>query len=489
MAHAAPETSMKITIPPGDIFNIQWIRLTFYVLVFVLCLVTYHGVSDNYLFNDDFSWLYKARCEMMPGNLLTFRVVDFFRPLINVSFYLMERTSSGNIPLHYSFNLVFHFLNTVLVFHLVSALLQSRGTAAVTAVLFAVTSIHTGAVFWISARTTLVSVFFLLASLTVLASRIEKPFFKIALSTVLYVLALSAKETAIAGLPLAALIILLKNGHEWRQKQHMHILASFTAVSAAYLITRKAVMGGFFQANWGPGAHILRNAAGGFLYQLHPWPLLSIFYPAGTVIPEPGHPFLPEIIVLPLVILLLWAGLRTGNTFGFNLATGWALLSILPASLFRYRFFSTVSITQNRYYYLASVGSVLVITLLLSLLWNSRYRFRKIACAVLFILLCTGYILRVDRLENKWDHFTGMYRDTVRLILEETGRYPGITTLAIEDPPMAFPYIGHALALERPGLKAVEVTGGADRASDWKPCIYISYTGEFPKVMRIEKIE
>jgi len=196
-------------------------RRTIYILLCLLCLAAYRGVLDNGLFNDDFSWLKAARYDMNPGNLLSFRVVDFFRPLVNISFYLMEKASPGNTPLHYGFNIVLHALCAILVFRLISKLTRSESIAAAAAVLFAVTSVHAAAVMWISARTTLLSTFFLLASLDVLVSRAGPSPLRIAFAAMLYILALASKEEAIAGVLLVALglvswRVLGRLSAEWR---------------------------------------------------------------------------------------------------------------------------------------------------------------------------------------------------------------------------------------------------------------------------------
>jgi len=466
-----------------------WGIIGIYILLYLFCLIAYHGIHDNYLFNDDFSWLHEARHGMESANLITYRVVNFFRPLVNLSFYLLERISPGNIHLNYTLNLILHFLNTVLVFRLICVLLGSRRIAFATAVVFALTSVHTGAVFWISARTTLLSAFFLLASLTLIASNSNSGLPRIIGSIALYILALASKETAIAGMLLVPLLFVLHKKRGAERSFRAEVLVSFTAVSAIYLIIRKVVMGGFIQYNWGPGAHVLRNLAGGLLYQLYPWPIFSLFAPSATRIPEPGHPFIPEIVAIPLVLLLFWIGRSIKQPHEFDFAVGWTVLALLPASLFRYRFFSTESITQNRYYYLSSVGSVLVIVLLLSILWRSASRLWRTVTVFLFVILCAGYMARIDRLEKKWDSFTSMYREVVVTMIDEAEKFTGFSTIAIEDSPLAFPYIEDAIALTHPEWRIVEVPGGRDEAARWKPCLYVSYTGEKPKLMRMEKLE
>jgi hypothetical protein len=503
-----PGTVSPFLPPPGGGAVQAYVRFALYGLIALLCAVTYHGISDNYLFNDDFSWLSAARYDMSAENVLTFRVVNFFRPLVNLSFLAVERAAPGNLPLNHALNLVLHFLNSILVFHLLSTLLGRRGIAVATAVLFAVSSLHTGAVFWISARTTLLSTFFLLLALIVVSRGPTGRAPSTAAAAILFALSLAAKETAIAGLPLLVLLYVIRRYGKGGYYIGAGALASFTGISTAYLIIRKMVMGGFLQLNWGPGLHAIRNLAGGFLFQLYPFPLLSLFMPSATSIEEPMHPFLPEIVVVALIAFILWIGAAVKRSGAFILAVGWGLLSIVPASAFRYRFFSTASITQNRYYYLSSVGTLLILMLLLSILWNGRSRFRRALCTALFLLLCAGSMLRVHRLEKKWDDFTGMYREVVASLVEEIEKEGDITTVAIEDPPLAFPYIADAVLLEtgnrnrrsapggaaerppgRPRLDVVEVRGGKEAAASFKPCLYVSYSGEYPKVMKIERLE
>lgn len=460
-----------------------------YVILCFFCLVTFLGISDNYLFNDDFLWLSEAKYGMEWHSLLTYRVIDFFRPAINFSFFVMERIAPGNIPLHYSFNLILHFFNCLLAYHLVLLLLGSRNAALATAVIFAVSSVHTGAVLWISARTTLISAMFVLLSLIAFASRTGSRRTRVTLSTIFLVLALAAKETAIAGLGLLAIVWWYLKNREPERSYALLLLVPSSLVSILYLVTRKAVMGGFVRENWGPGWHALRNIAGGFLYSLYPWPFLSLFKLKGGIIREPTHPFLPEISVVAIIILLYWVGRKVHKSKEFSLAILWALLALVPASLFRYRFFSTVSITQNRYYYLSSIGSILLITLLLSALWNRRSRVRQIAAAALFVVICAGYMVKTHRIEKRWDLFTKQNGKVIEILIEETDEHPAITTVAIENTPLAFRYLSNGVKLKRPQLKLVEIDGGRETAALYKPCLYVLYSGDRKKVMRFEKIE
>jgi hypothetical protein len=464
-------------------------RRTIYIVLFLVCLAAYRGILDNWLFNDDFSWLKAARYDMTPANLFAFRVVDFFRPLVNLSFYAMEKAAPGNVPLDYGFNIVLHFLCTALVFRLILKLLGSERLAAAAAVLFAVTSVHSAAVMWISARTTLLATCFLLASFDVLLAGWRTERSRLAVSVALYILALASKEEAIAGVFLVALLFALKGKGAPNEGPGRNALIAFAAVSFAYLVLRQAFMGGFFRDNWGLGAHALTNVAGGYLYQLYPWPFFSLLYPRGNYIPEPSSALGPELAAIPVALALVAAGYATRKSYAMNLAVCWSLLSLLPVAFFRYRFFSTVSISQDRYYYLSSAGTVLVVALLLSMLWKDRSRARQGAAIALFVVLCAGSLVRDARLERKWDDFTRGYREIATAIVEESDGFPGFTKIAVEGSPLAFPYLADAIALERPEWTAFEVTGGKAEARRHAPCLYVSYTGDKPKIMRMERLE
>lgn len=213
------------------------LRLVFFVVLCAVCLVAYHGMFDNYLFNDDYIWLREAQQSMGLSNVLTHRVIGFFRPLVNVSFFVIEGISHDNVPFHYVFNFLLHFLNAILVFQLISILLKDRVIAGAAANLFAATSVHPGAVLWISARTTLLSTALLLASLIALTCRQDRWRFRLVVSLIFYSLALAAKETAISGLLLVALIYLVTRNQTKHQLVTRGAMVAFAAVSAVYFLT------------------------------------------------------------------------------------------------------------------------------------------------------------------------------------------------------------------------------------------------------------
>ncbi|HET6463680.1 MAG TPA: hypothetical protein VFH33_07755, partial [Candidatus Krumholzibacteria bacterium] len=348
----------------------------------------YRNLPGDYLYNDDFRWMSQARYQMTPGNLLTFQVIGFFRPLMNVIFFVTERVMPGNLHAYYATNFGLHLFCGLLVFQLVERLMRNSVVAGGTTLFFLLTSTHYSAVGWISARTTLVSTLLLLWSLVVVVDR-PRAWWRQAAAATLYALALAAKEDAVVGVLLLALIAWFRRPRGEALPDRVTI-GAFTVVTIAYLVVRTAVMHHLAQPNWGPGPHVLRNLAGGLLYQLYPWSLASLLH-VGRNIAVPTHALWPEVIAIPVVALLVAAGiaLRRGREVAFAIA--WILIALLPVAPFRIRFFHTDWLTHDRYYYLSSIGACLCIVTVLDGVWEmarGRPRVRVAVITAAVVIVC-----------------------------------------------------------------------------------------------------
>ena len=156
------------------------------------------------------------------------------------------------------------------------------------------------------------------------------------------------------------------------------------------------------------------------------------------------------------------------------------MICLLPASLFKFRFFSTNSIPHERYYYLASVGMCFGVVALLSMLWTSsrkRTLCRTGAALVLF-LICLGEIITVKVIERKWEAATLEYKRFISVVEEKLDELPGYSTCVIEDPLISYSYVKAALRLERPHWRIEQGKGGVESAQAYKPCLYMQFIRE-----------
>jgi len=463
----------------------------FYALSLLLCFVLFRGVADNYLFNDDFEWLAKARHEMTLGNVLAYRVIGFFRPIVNLSFFTMERLAPGNLWLYYYGNVLIHFVNAMLVFHLVRCLVRDRTIAATTAVFFIVTSVHCAAVFWISARTTLIFTLFLLSSLLVLMRppwNSKKLFF----SLLLYLLALLTKETAVVGAPLVGLLYLFYRGRK-QSAPDRTALISFFAVTIAYLIIRSLVIGRFVQPNWGPGVHAIRNIAGGGMYQMVPWgidwvlALTKAFFGFGKpflrdALLDTTHPVYPEILIVPAIALLIYLARLLQRQREMIFAISWTLICLVPMAFLKFRFLTMNSFAHNRYYYLASVGACLAMVVALAVLWEPK-RIRKYGRVLAALILAVTFVSeahRVKSMEVKWHNATHVFKNvtvSVADLLVQVESY-NYDKCVVEWVPMKYPYFRRGIQLLAPRWDMVKITGGKEEAAKHAPCIFMEFIQE-----------
>lgn len=448
----------------------------FYILAFLLTYFLYKSAVDNYFYNDDFFWVAMARNDMDAGNILTFRVIGFFRPLVNLSFFLTEKIAPGSVAVYHYTSILLHFFNSVLVFHLLDVLFRRRSLAFAAALYFVITSTHTGAVFWISARTTLLSSLFLLSSLVCLL-RASGSARGLIVPVALYVLALMAKETAVTGVLLAALMFFYlgdKIAADFRKKA----LSSYAAVTLLYLVIRWVAIGTFTQTNWGPGAHAFGNLTGGFLFLFLPWFLDPVVAEIAKLLFGAASKFWVELLALPLAALLVYAGAKKHKKKEMLFAVLWIAVCLLPASFFKFRFLSQNSFAHDRYYYLASVGSCLIIVMLLNMLWNSgRLRVAARAVTVVIVLaVAAGDSLRVRLLEMKWDQMSGDIKNTVTAVEKSLDQLGEFDACAIEGQPVPYRYLKYALLMERPRWRLVPVEGGPHAAREHAPCVYIRFT-------------
>ena len=128
---------------------------------------------------------------------------NFFRPLQAIS-YTIDYASWGLNPFGYHLtSILIHIANSLMVFFLLSALIKYRSVPFLTAMLFLVHPVQTESVAYIAGRADLLAAFFVLIS--VLFSLDGKNKYRLFLSVLFFLLALSAKEAAII---LPGLIIL-----------------------------------------------------------------------------------------------------------------------------------------------------------------------------------------------------------------------------------------------------------------------------------------
>ncbi|UTW67776.1 tetratricopeptide repeat protein [bacterium SCSIO 12643] len=289
-----------------------------------------------------------------------------FHPLTMISLWLDHTLGNGSAQMYHVSNVLWHLLNTVLVFFLVQRILSNhRGVPFFVALLFAIHPMHIESVAWISSRKDLVYTFFYLSALIVYNQYLMKQQKQFLVYTlVLGVLSLLSKPAAIT-LPVALALLYYWESGTIQAKKLLELAPLFLGSIIIGLLTIQ------LQSNDAINdleTYSVVERMGFALYGIYYYTIQSI-WPSGLVAMHPypaGDEMTSISFIAPMlggIIMLLLAAwgfkkdrkLRFGILFYLlNLVLMLQLVSIGRA------------IVAERYTYLSYLGLFLVFGVLLS---------------------------------------------------------------------------------------------------------------------------
>jgi Flp pilus assembly protein TadD len=276
-------------------------------------------------------------------------------------------------------NLLFHVLNTMLLFWFLSGITGSIGRSAFVALIFGLHPLHVESVAWIAERKDVLSTFSGLLALVAYAAYSRKPGAGRYLAVAAPFAASLLAKPMLVTLPAVFLLLdwwPLKRGWRIGEKLPLFTLSALSAAATLWAQRRGGAIAAIGQL---PLPLRLENAALSYLRYLGKtvWPIdLAVFYP----FPAHGIPLwmaASSVAALAAISVLAWR-LRAAHPW---LAIGWCwyLLTLLP----------TIGIVQvgmqsmaDRYMYVPMIG------LLIAISWELA-RFRIVAplamaaCAIL----------------------------------------------------------------------------------------------------------
>ena len=294
-------------------------------------------------------------------------VKPYYRPL-NRATYLMDYWLAGAHPAWYhGVNIAIHLGNVLLLYLVIRRLLPDRGAALVAALIFGVHPVNSEAVNFISARNTLLALFFNLASLVTFLDARERgkrvPF----LSALFFFCGLLSKETALMLMVVIALYTFFPlTGREERKtwRERTLFLLPYLFLAMAYFAMR------FFSLQGVVGAAIPTEGLFHRLaqnYHIIPQYLGLLLFPADLTIfhkvPQGGW-FDPPWFFPAWLVLLATAGmtLRSRDRVAW-FALAWFGINYLPIS-------NIVPIPSEpvteRYLYMPAIGFFLALGMLFS---------------------------------------------------------------------------------------------------------------------------
>jgi tetratricopeptide (TPR) repeat protein len=339
-------------------------------------------------------------------------VKPYYRPLNRLS-YLLDYRLFGMRPAGFhAVNVLIHLLNVLLLYLLGLRIFRTAVPAMLAAALFAVHPINAEAVNFLSARNTLLSLFFFLSSVLVFYQGLTRASWgRLVFSGFLWFLGLLSKEpAAIAIIVMAAMAFMLPGRRDNMPKLKIAMLLPHLVFAVTYAILRVLAVGGAVGST-GIIPGLLGRLAGNVI--VIPQYLGLMLFPSGLnimhAISVPSLGDMPWLIPVWGVILVAgWLLLRTGSVPVF-IGLFWFAINYLPIS-------NIVPIPSaplaERYMYLPAVGLWIIAADRGYALYGKLHNGRALAAAAAVVVVLLGGVT-VHRNQD-WKNDIALFGSVVR---------------------------------------------------------------------------
>ncbi len=296
-------------------------------------------------------------------NLVSKDFANMWSP-VTMLFILLEHSIWGNVAGGYHVvNLIFHIINTFLVFYLIGLFTESFTVKFITAIFFLLSPVQIESVAWVSEQKTMLSTFFLLLSVItyIKAREKNKPAF---FSFILFVFSVLSKVTAI----IVPMILLFYEGIFLKQNLYKAVKKSLpyfvVSIIVGIIYVSNPIRINFIHPYGGFKTHILTvlsNLAGITQYpvtMLFPFYLHAIDYPDNPIHNILSIEFLVTTAMLCILIYLAYRFYKRGDKSGlfflgwyfinFSLGTGIIPIAYQGALRFLYVPFIAIGFFAGR---------------------------------------------------------------------------------------------------------------------------------------------
>ena len=393
-----------------------------FVYLFLLSIVLFSPIMENYFVGDDFTWLRWAadcrdKCSSFSSVIKYFTESDgfFYRPGTKIFFDFMYSTFWLNQNVYHLVSILLHFAVASLFYLLALRVLRRKILAASSAFLFLVMAGPAEAVFWISSVGHLFNALLGLLGLMlfILWEEKRKAYYYIG-AFVSFALALLFHELGIV-FPLLVLAYKMRDGFVSGIRQMLARLDFLTLFipGIAYLFLRYASHSHWFSGDY--SYDILKlpfNFFGnilGYLSLIILGPISLPFYETLRSLAR-GHMILGIVaisfsaILLYLVYRFVYKKLSSDDKRVVLFGIAFFTIALLP-------FLGLGNIT-SRYSYLASVGPILILVMLA----RKSYEYLKAsgreiaigASTLIFLVFALFHIIQVQQAYFDW-HEAGKY--------------------------------------------------------------------------------
>lgn len=413
-----------------------------------LLIVTFSaflGMINNFFVADDFVWLKWAASSTFSDIPKYFvNAQDFFyRPLDKTMMLLLYTVFSFQPQGYHIFTIVVHFLVAIGVYIFLLQLFGRKLWAFIGSLLFILLPSHAENLYWVATiSTNLATLFMLYGAILYEAAQKRSKILLIPVSIIFAALALTSYEMAVV-LPFLLVALDLLQKRSFKKQWLLYI--PFVLLDGVYVVVRAlshtVAAGGDYAYSL---SHLIPNVVGNFFGYL----LLFLFGPSSLAFYEalrtnakayvlPVTIIILAVFVVGLVIFLKkksWVVKQTEHLRLFLFGLIFAFISLMP-------FLGLGNITE-RYLYLASIGFIIAVLVILRalLVYGLKKSIRAgvaIGLAVLIVvILWSGSILQKENAD--WAHAGKITYSTLGYFKIEQDSLPHGSTLYVVNRPIRY---------------------------------------------------
>lgn len=361
------------------------------LLIFLLTIIYYQSFSFNLIFFDDDSLI-----EFIDSGLPVYEKIaaaftsnylggQYYRP-VTLTTLITDFEFRGNLfsVFHLS-NFLVHLSVSILLFFIIKRAGYTVHISIISALIFALNTIHINAVGWIAGRGDLLAALFSLLGLYSVQKYLSsQKLFLIIFATLVLLLAILSKEAAIAVPVLIVLFYFIENRKFEFDRGIFNILLMFIIITGVYFGIRFILPA---------DVHINKFAVSSLIKNISilPETLTKFFIPV-FIKPLASYSQATTIIgvVILMILILIPVTLNKINKLRYYLGLLWFILLMIPGMLFR-------TMQQDGFFYwdcrsyLPLIGITLMIAELLSAFQFKEYKKTVIALLVVYFAV-TGYL-------------------------------------------------------------------------------------------------
>ncbi|MCD4794338.1 MAG: hypothetical protein K8R54_13970 [Bacteroidales bacterium] len=338
--------------------------------------------------------------------------VGMYQPVTTQIFAFENALWKDNESLYHLMSLIFHFLNSILVLGFIFKISNNKLVALIVSLIFAAHPVQVESVAWISARSTLIfSLFFLLSVLAYInyfQSNKKKYYL---LSILFFLLSLLSKSAAIV-MPLILFLIDYLNENRITKRKILEKIPFFILSILFGIIA-------IYSRNSVEASSLAISEQYSFLDKVFLSFYVIIFYIKNLIIPSGLFPYylFPEKIngllsifyyLSPIILLIFFLFLRLYKKIRHQIIFG-ILFFIISISLTFPVFFTDGRLGADRYLYLAMIGIVYPVVLILNSLK------RKLIIYISIISLLFIYIFLSNLQTQKWKNSLTLWNHVLKL--------------------------------------------------------------------------